>query len=327
MTINAPIQVPDVPALQLRGLGKTFLLRSGGVFRRTSTPVEAVRGIDLTLPRNGILGLVGESGSGKSTTGLLALRLIEPSAGRIILEGSDITDLDPSALRPFRRRMQIVFQDSYSALDPMFTLQQIVAEPLRIHAIGNARSQAAAALEWLDRVGLHRSYGTRYPHELSGGQRQRVAIARALILEPAVLIADEPTSALDVSIKAQIINLLQDLQSQMDLSLLFISHDLSVVRSLTDRVAVMFNGRIVEEACTEAIFTDARHPYTRSLLDAIPVLDPRRRRRRSFRPREELERERLELSASHLYEPGEAGSGSRLVRIGPDHHVEARVRA
>jgi ABC-type oligopeptide transport system ATPase subunit len=327
MTAAAPAPAPDVPALELRGLGKTFMLRSGGAFRRTYTAVEAVRGIDITLPRNGILGLVGESGSGKSTTGMLALRLIEPSAGRIMLEGTDITELDAAALRPFRRRMQVVFQDSYSALDPMFTLQQIVAEPLRIHGIGDGRSQGAAALDWLERVGLHRSYGSRYPHELSGGQRQRVAIARALILEPAVLIADEPTSALDVSVKAQIINLLQDLQDEMDLSILFISHDLSVVRSLTDRVAVMFNGRIVEEAETEAIFTDARHPYTRSLLDAIPVLDPRRRRRRSFRPRDELEREILKLSVADLHVPAAPGPERRLVQVGRDHRVEAQVTA
>lgn len=326
MTAQSDIAAP-APALELRGISKTFMLRKGSFFNRQVTPLWAVRGVDIVLPRNGILGLVGESGSGKSTTGMMALRLVEPTEGQILLEGEDITNLAPLDLRPFRRRMQVVFQDSYSALDPMFTLQQIVAEPLKIHGVGDARTQANAALDWLERVGLHRSFGSRYPHELSGGQRQRVAIARALILEPAVLIADEPTSALDVSVKAQIINLLQDLQDQMDLSILFISHDLSVVRSLCDQVAVMFNGRIVEQAATESIFTSSRHPYTQSLLDAIPVLDPRRRRRRAFRSRDELERESLTLHPSQLFGSVAAAEGARLVPIGPDHLVEAQVRA
>ena len=313
------------PALELRGLGKTFTLRSGSIFARKSIKLAAVQNVNLTLPRNGILGLVGESGSGKSTTGMMALRLLEPSEGQIILEGEDITTLSPEALRPHRKRMQVVFQDSYSALDPMFTLHQIVAEPLRVHKIGSKQEQKQRALDWLERVGLHRSFGNRYPHELSGGQRQRVAIARALILEPKVLIADEPTSALDVSVKAQIINLLQDLQTEMGLSILFISHDLSVVRSLTDRVAVMFNGRIVEEAEAEAIYTDARHPYTRSLLDAIPVMNPRDRRRRSFRSREEIEKEGVSLSRASLASPAAVEKFPCLVQIGPDHHVEAKV--
>lgn len=322
-----PEQTDPVPALELRGISKTFMLRSGTLFNRRTTQLRAVRDVDIVLPRNGILGLVGESGSGKSTTGMMALRLVEPTEGHIFLEGQDITDLSPQELRPYRRRMQVVFQDSYSALDPMFTLQQTVAEPLRIHGLGDARSQGEAALDWLERVGLHRSFGSRYPHELSGGQRQRVAIARALILEPAVLIADEPTSALDVSVKAQIINLLQDLQDQMDLSILFVSHDLSVVRSLCDQVAVMFNGRIVEQAATELIFTGARHPYTQSLLDAIPVLDPSLRRRRQFRSRDELEQERLIFDTSQLTVPVAATNGaSRLVPVGPDHLVEAEVR-
>ncbi|RVT83537.1 ABC transporter ATP-binding protein [Rhodobacteraceae bacterium CCMM004] len=301
------------------------MLREGGTLRRRHRPLQAVRPTDLVLERNGILGLVGESGSGKTTTGMMALRLVNPSGGRILLEGDDITDLGVTALKPYRRRMQVVFQDSYSALDPMFTLQQIVAEPLVIHGIGDARSRAARALEWLERVGLHRSYGSRYPHELSGGQRQRVAIARALILEPAVLVADEPTSALDVSVKAQIINLLQDLQADMDLSILFISHDLSVVRSLCDRVAVMFNGRIVEEAEAETIFTGARHPYTRALLDAIPVLDPRRRRTRIFRDRDAIEAEGLTLAAGALSEPAEPSDEPALVAVAPRHRVEAVV--
>lgn len=288
------------PALELRNLSKTYPLAGGGL-------LHAVRNVSLTLPANRILGLVGESGSGKSTTGLLALRLVQPTSGQILVGGSDITTLAPKALIPFRRKMQVVFQDSYSALDPMMTLAQIVAEPLRIHRIGSARDQVDQALDWLVRVGLDRSYGSRYPHELSGGQRQRVAIARALILRPDVLVADEPTSALDVSVKAQVINLLQDLQADMGLSILFISHDLSVVRSLTDSVAVMLAGRIVEQAPTEAIFSDARHAYTRSLLQAIPVLNPRDRQRRQFLSRDQL---------------NAAPDQARLVQVGPDHVVE-----
>lgn len=320
-----PVGNGDVPALELRGLGKTFHLRSGGVLRRRSVPLRAVRDVDLVLPRNGILGLVGESGSGKSTTGMMALRLLEPTEGRILVEGTDITSLGTAELRPWRQKMQVVFQDSYSALDPMFTLQQVVAEPLRIHGIGTPEDRAERALGWLERVGLHRGYGSRYAHELSGGQRQRVAIARALILQPSVLIADEPTSALDVSVKAQIINLLQDLQKDMGLSILFISHDLSVVRSLCDEVAVMFSGRIVEQAETERLFGAARHPYTRSLLDAIPQLDPRNRRRREFRTRDELAADIPVLTRADLAGDVAPSETPRLVPVAPGHLVEARV--
>ena len=305
------------PALELRNLSKDFRLPGGGWFAAPRT-VTAVRDVSLTLPPNAILGLVGESGSGKTTTGMLALRLTEPTSGQIVLNGQDITTLPPAALKPHRRRMQVVFQDSYSALDPMLTLARTVAEPLHIHGIGTAKEQEEQALHWLARVGLDRRYAHRYPHELSGGQRQRVAIARALILKPQVLIADEPTSALDVSVKAQIINLLQDLQAEMGLSILFISHDLSVVRSLCDRVAVMWNGRIVEEAATETIFTAARHPYTASLLDAVPVLDPRARRLRNFPDRATLEQATPRLPTP----PGEQ-PGQRLTHITPDHRVEA----
>lgn len=304
-----------VPVLELRSLSKTFRLPRAGGWFAGHIDHPAVRDVSLTLPRNTILGLVGESGSGKSTTGLMTMRLIEPTSGQILIDGADITALTAAELKPYRRQMQIVFQDSYSALDPMMTLARIIAEPLHIHAIGTADEQTVQALSMLDRVGLHRSYGQRYPHELSGGQRQRVAIARALILRPQVLIADEPTSALDVSVKAQIINLLLDLQQEMGLSILFISHDLSVVRSLTDRVAVMFNGRIVETAATETIFSDARHPYTQGLLSAIPVLNPRDRRTRQFLTAEEIERGIPRL-------PG-AGAVPGLIQLAPGHLVEA----
>ncbi len=316
---------PHPPALELKGIGKSFRLKEGGFFRPRYSELKAVRDVDLTVPRNAIVGLVGESGSGKTTTGMMALRLVEPSNGEIWLNGDDITHLQPADLKPHRRRMQVVFQDSYSALDPMLTLAQIVAEPLHIHGVGAAGEQNDKALAWLERVGLHRSYGSRYPHELSGGQRQRVAIARALILRPDVLIADEPTSALDVSVKAQIINLLQDLQEEMGLSILFISHDLSVVRSLTDTVAVMFNGRIVERAPTETIFTDCRHDYTRSLLDAIPVLNPRLRRKRTFRSRDELEAQIPHMASADLVGQPDPSQTPRLVEVSPDHFVEALV--
>ena len=294
-------------ALELHNISKSFALRKGGMFSATTSHL-ALRDVSLTVPKNTIVGLVGESGSGKTTTGLIALRLTEPTSGRIIVDGTDITTLPPAALKPIRAKMQVVFQDSYSALDPMMTLAQIVAEPLHIHEVGGRSSQITLALDWLERVGLHRSYGNRYPHELSGGQRQRVAIARALILRPTVLIADEPTSALDVSVKAQIINLLQDLQAEMGLAILFISHDLSVVRSLTDTVAVMWAGRIVEQAATEDIFATPRHPYTKSLLDAIPVLNPRHRRTRTFQSREALEQA--------------AGGPGTLREVAPGHLVE-----
>ena len=313
------------PALELRNLCKTFSLPQRTVWRTRQAAHHAVQDVSLTLPANAILGLVGESGSGKTTTGMMAMRLVEPTSGQILVGGTDITTMGHADLKPFRRRMQVVFQDSYSALDPMLTLAAIVAEPLHIHGLGTPREQTEQALEWLARVGLDRSYGSRYPHELSGGQRQRVAIARALILRPSVLVADEPTSALDVSVKAQIINLLLDLQADMGLSILFISHDLSVVRSLTDRVAVMFNGRIVEQAPTEAIFTGARHPYTRSLLDAIPVMNPRLRRARSFLSRADLATSTPRLTAADLAEPAARGPDRQLVTVGPDHQVEAIV--
>ena len=313
------------PALELRGLNKSFHLKTKGGLFPSYTELKAVRDVNLVLPTNSIIGLVGESGSGKSTTGMLAMRLLEPTSGQILVDGTDITKLDHVALKPFRRKMQVVFQDSYSALDPMMTLQQIVAEPLHIHNIGTSSDQKTEALDMLERVGLDRRYGGRYSHELSGGQRQRVAIARALILKPTVLVADEPTSALDVSVKAQIINLLLDLQKERGLSILFISHDLSVVRALTDVVAVMCDGRIVERAATESIFTTPRHPYTRALLDAIPVLNPRHRRTRTFLTREQINQATPRLRSTELAEKCEPKVEPQLVPISANHHVEAIV--
>ncbi|WP_316355493.1 ABC transporter ATP-binding protein [Devosia sp.] len=311
------------PALELRGLAKAYRIRKRSGLFATYADFHAVRPVDIVLPRNRIVGLVGESGSGKTTTGMMAMRLTEPSAGQILVDGADISTLGPTELKSFRRRMQIVFQDSYSALDPMMTLAQIIAEPLHIHGVGAGREQTEKALNWLERVGLPRNFGSRYPHELSGGQRQRVAIARALILGPSVLVADEPTSALDVTVKAQIIGLLKELQAEMGLSILFISHDLSTVKSLTDSVVVMYRGRIVEEAPTERIFSDPQHPYTRALLDAIPAANPRDKRERTFLAAAELEARTPRYT---VIQTGLAPNATpQLVTIAPGHRVEAVV--
>jgi ABC-type glutathione transport system ATPase component len=315
------------PALELRDLSKVYSIKRPGRLFSRFFDFHAVRGVSLSLPRNRIVGLVGESGSGKSTTGMMAMRLIEPTGGSILVDGADISGLGREALKGFRRRMQVVFQDSYSALDPVMTLAQIIAEPLHIHGIETPRRQMEIALDWLEKVGLDRNFGQRYPHELSGGQRQRVAIARALILGPSVLVADEPTSALDVSVKAQIIGLLKSLQQEMGLSMLFISHDLGVVRSLTDSVVVMYRGRVVEQAPTATIFSDARHPYTRALLDAIPVTNPRERRQRQFLAAAEIERTTPRLSRSSLAAECAPGDVPQLVNLTPDHLVEAIVTA
>ena len=316
-------ETDTAPALELRGLAKTYRVRRRTGFLTSYGDFHAVRPVDIVLPRNRIVGLVGESGSGKTTTGLMAMRLTEPSTGQILVDGADISGLGPDDLKSFRRRMQIVFQDSYSALDPMMTLAQIIAEPLHIHGLGTAREQTDKALDWLERVGLPRNFGSRYPHELSGGQRQRVAIARALILGPSVLVADEPTSALDVTVKAQIIGLLKQLQAEMGLSMLFISHDLSTVKSLTDSVVVMYRGRVVEEAPTARIFAEPQHPYTRALLDAIPAANPRDKRQRTFLAAAEIEAQTPRYS---VIQTGMAPSATpQLVTIAPGHRVEAIV--
>ncbi|HEY0034436.1 MAG TPA: ABC transporter ATP-binding protein, partial [Devosia sp.] len=313
----------EPPALELRNLAKTFRIRRRKGLFTSYADFHAVQPVNIVLPRNKIVGLVGESGSGKTTTGLMAMRLTEPSAGQILVNGTDISTLGSDALKSYRRHMQIVFQDSYSALDPMMTLSQIIAEPLHIHGLGTAREQTSMALDWLERVGLPRSFGSRYSHELSGGQRQRVAIARALILSPSVLVADEPTSALDVTVKAQIIGLLKDLQAEMGLSMLFISHDLSTVKSLTDTVVVMYRGRIVEQAPTARIFSEPQHPYTRALLDAIPATNPRLKRERTFFAAEDIAGQTPRFT---VIQTGMApNSNPQLVTIAPGHQVEAIV--
>ncbi len=239
--------------------------------------VRAVDGVSLHVARGETLALVGESGCGKSTTARLVLRLIEPTSGTLRFDGEDISALSPAALRRFRRRAQIIFQDPYASLNPRLRVGQTIIEPMEVHGIGTATERRARMEELLGLVGLAPYHAQRYPHEFSGGQRQRIGIARALSVQPELVVCDEPVSALDVSIQAQVVNLLKDLQSRFGLSYLFIAHDLAVVRHMADRVAVMYLGRIVEVASKQELFAHPRHPYTRALLHAIPHPDPARR--------------------------------------------------
>ncbi len=276
------------PLLEVRGLVKHFVVTRWESWRSVRETVHAVDGIDLTLHRGETLGLVGESGCGKSTAGRAILRLIEPTAGTIRLDGVDIRTLQGEALRQLRRHMGIVFQDPFAAIDPRMMVGDIVSEPLHAHgrdgSAGRSRStrrerwQRARAL--LEAVGLRPDFVTRYPHEFSGGQRQRIGIARAIATDPQLLILDEPISALDISIRAQILNLLEELQTQRGLAYLFIAHDLSVVRHICDRVAVMYLGIIVEQGPADRVFAFPKHPYTQALLASVPVADPARRRER-----------------------------------------------
>jgi len=263
----------DQLLLQVRGLKKYFPLR-GGLFRRHIGDVKAVDGVDLDILRGESFGLVGESGSGKTTLGKTILRLIEPTEGRIIFDGVDLCQLSEVEMRRRRAEMQIVFQDPYSSLNPRMTVKKIVGEPLLIHNRAKGRELEDRVRKLIKLVGLMDDHLYRYPHEFSGGQRQRIGIARALALEPKMLILDEPTSALDVSVQAQVLNLLLELQERLELTYLFISHDLSVIRYICDRVALMYLGRIVEQGSVKEIFQEPLHPYTRALLSAIPIPDP-----------------------------------------------------
>ena len=268
------------PLLEVRGLVKHFPVKQGVLWERSAGAVKAVDGIDFEIREAETLGLVGESGSGKSTTGYCVLQLLRPTAGEILFEGRDLVSLRGEALRRVRREMQIVFQDPYSSLDPRMTVGSIVAEPLAVHGIDTRRGRRERVRRLLDLVGLDESHAKRYPHEFSGGQRQRIGIARALALEPKLLVCDEPVSALDVSIQAQIMNLLKDLQRDLGLTYLFISHDLAVVRAMSDWIAVMNQGKIVELGAAEEVYGSPKHEYTRTLLTAVPVPDPRRMRER-----------------------------------------------
>jgi oligopeptide transport system ATP-binding protein len=289
-----------MPLLEVQDLVKEFTRKRGWL--APASPVRAVDGVTFSIEEGETFGLVGESGSGKTTTGRCILRLIEPTSGQVRFRGEDVLAFPPSRMRLARRDMQIVFQDPYSSLNPRMRVGTIVEEPLVIHKIGSRSDRRARVAALFQLVGLDPSQLARYPHQFSGGQRQRIGLARALALNPSFIIADEPVSALDVSVQAQVINLLMDLQTRLKLTYLFIAHDLRLVRHICSRVAVMYLGRIVEMGATESIFAAPAHPYTRALLSAIPVPDPAAARRRivldpaSFRREAPLR----EVSAGHV---------------------------
>jgi peptide/nickel transport system ATP-binding protein len=264
----------DGSLVKLENLKVYFPIKSGVVLDRHVGDIRAVDDVSFEIRRGETLGLVGESGCGKSTVGRAILRLYNPTAGKIIFDGQDITELDQEELRPLRRRMQMVFQDPYASLNPRHSVNRIVGEPLRTHGLARRRAAAARVRELLQIVGLPADAASRYPHEFSGGQRQRIGLARSLALNPDFVVADEPVSALDVSIQAQIINLLENLQNEFDLTYLFIAHDLAVVRHISDRIAVMYLGTIVEVSPAGELYENPLHPYTISLLSAVPIPDP-----------------------------------------------------
>ncbi len=270
----------DGALLTVTDLHKHFPVKKGVLIERTVGQVKAVDGVSFEIPEGKTLGLVGESGSGKSTTGYCILQLLKPTSGSIRALGKELTTLGREELRRMRREMQIVFQDPYASLDPRMTVGNIVSEPLEVHGIGTRRSRRETVRRLLEIVGFNPNFTNRYPHEFSGGQRQRIGIARALALNPKLIVCDEPVSALDVSIQAQILNLLKDLQRDFGLTYLFISHDLAVVRAMSDRIAVMNQGKLVEVGAAEEIYNEPKDEYTKALFSAVPVPDPRRQRER-----------------------------------------------
>ncbi len=272
------------PLLEVRNLKMHFPVSEGVLFRRTVSKIKAVDDVSFTVARGETLGLVGESGCGKTTTGRCILRLEQPTAGEILFEGEDLGKLDRTALNKKRERMQVIFQDPYSSLNPRMKVGSIIGEPMKVHGIyPNKKERLERVAELLSVCGLNPRFIDRYPHEMSGGQRQRVGIARALALNPQFIVCDEAVSALDVSIQAQVINLLESLRERFHLSYLFIAHDLSVVRHLSHRVAVMYLGRLVEIADSDELFDNPKHPYTQALLEAVPIPDPQVERRRAHR--------------------------------------------
>ena len=267
------------PLVEVRDLVKHFPVK-GGVLQRTIAQVQAVDGVTFTIRRGETLGLVGESGCGKTTVGRLLLRLLEPTDGTIVFDGTDITRVRGAALKPFRRRMQIIFQDPFASLDPRTPIGDSIGEGLRIHGLGTPAERREKVRRMMDMVGLEPYHARRYPHEFSGGQRQRIGIARALVLEPDLVVCDEPVSALDVSIQAQVLNLLNTLQRELGLTYLFVAHNMSVVEHICDRVAVMYLGKIAEITDRGSVYREPRHPYTQALMSAIPIPDPELRRQR-----------------------------------------------
>ena len=291
----------DTDLVRVEGLKMHFPTSSGLVFGRRGNDVRAVDGVTFEIRRGETLGLVGESGCGKTTVGRTILRLYDPTEGRIGFDGTDVASLSTGDLRQLRKRMQMIFQDPYSSLNPRQNVGNIVGEPLRVHGIAKGKAAETRVRELLEVVGLPQGAGNRYPHEFSGGQRQRIGVARALAVNPDLIVADEPVSALDVSIQAQIINLLEDLQDEFDLTYLFIAHDLAVVRHISDRIAVMYLGRVVEISPAEELYTAPLHPYTKALLSAVPIPDPR----------VEMRRERIIL-AGDLPSPANPPPGCRF---------------
>ncbi|CAM4151302.1 ABC transporter ATP-binding protein [Kibdelosporangium persicum] len=276
---SSPTPTRTETLLEASGLQKYFPIRKG-LLQRVKGNVQAVDGLDFTVQKGETLSLVGESGCGKTTTGRLLTRLLEPTAGKITFEGRDITHLSQSAMRPLRRDVQMIFQDPYSSLNPRHTVGAIVGAPFRLQKVQTENGVKKAVQDLLELVGLNPEHYNRYPHEFSGGQRQRIGIARTLALKPKLIVADEPVSALDVSIQAQVVNLLEDLQNELDLTYVMIAHDLSVVRHVSDRVAVMYLGKIVELADRTSLYERPMHPYTVALLSAVPVPDPDRKAKR-----------------------------------------------